>query len=191
MIDDLLELPRKRSLAGIRITQFFYRSNFIYLAAVGYRVALEHESLNNVLANLPTEAISGSEQFLFSSFVNWCQQRQVKSFVGVEYLNLTAETKLGQKLFGTHLDFKYFNHTSGTKQELKLDGNGSEWDKIQMPFVPGKEAFLAQQDSWLEMFADGCHFREKGAQLQAELVFEYLKANMDSSLIDKPALAYP
>ena len=146
---DAVELGPPRSAAWTGFVRTLYRSRFVYLAQVLYRVYVLDDAGYIPLADLPSESRADYRPNVLPPFVDWLEDRGVAALVGVDYLS----------------------HSDQPPYELR--GTADQWAGLDIPFVEGYEAFSRRDKG--RMFIDPIHLTPEGADLQARLVSEFLK----------------
>ena len=166
---DSLGLPAVMSVRQIRFTQMLMRSRLVYLLHV-LRITLMHDDraerdfVASQLYNVTASAGEGMLEDILPEFIGWCEDRGVALFLGVEYLfNLDA------------VDLSGAGRQEEGASEDSIAGTGDLWRLSGIEFVPSLTAFREHPAGTGGLFRDFCHFRAKGAELQAQLVSEHLQ----------------
>ena len=182
-IEDCLELPEVLPEGWVRVKRTLLRSRFLFLA-VNLRMFAARRSGKDTrdpgwhLFNVPGNTCANGHENRFPQFVDWLHERGVNAVIGVEYLfNVNRE-------FMEVLPVHYRrSETAGS-----LMGNGSLWEQLGLPYVPGWDAFASESDTDA-LFSDYCHFTEPGLSLQARLVSDYLRERWPEIIGNRSALA--
>jgi len=121
----------------------------------------------------PASLDDGYSDEVLPLFVNWCRDRGVELFLGVEYLIYYGSP---DSMWPAEVTCKqYVCHDP----DVPVAGNANLWGFYSgsLQFVPCLKDFESHPDGPEALFSDVVHLTEKGADLLARVISDYVKSN--------------